>query len=95
MHGGVVLFRGTGAAARRYLEADRSRADEYYLDAGASPAELAVVDHSGSVVEEVSLSPVAYAGWVDWVDPVTGSRWVGPATPGTGGGARRGSRRWW
>ena len=30
MKGGVILFRGSGAAARRYVEADRSRADEYY-----------------------------------------------------------------
>ena len=28
MKGGVILFRGNGAAARRYIEADRSRADE-------------------------------------------------------------------
>mgnify|MGYP007061743183 CR=1 FL=1 len=33
MKGGVILFRGSGAAARRYVEADRSRADEYYLGA--------------------------------------------------------------
>ncbi len=33
MRSGVILFRGTGAAARRYLEADRSGADEYYLEA--------------------------------------------------------------
>ncbi|WP_256451810.1 relaxase domain-containing protein [Leucobacter rhizosphaerae] len=29
MKGGVILFRGSGASARRYVEADRSRADEY------------------------------------------------------------------
>ncbi len=29
MKGGVSLLRSTGAAARRYVEADRSRADEY------------------------------------------------------------------
>ena len=34
MKGGVILFHGSGAAARRYVEADRSRADEYYLGAG-------------------------------------------------------------
>ena len=28
MKGGVILFRGNGAAARRYLESDRSTADE-------------------------------------------------------------------
>ena len=72
MKGGVILFRGTGSAARRYLESDRSRADEYYLGAGAAPAELRVVDATGSVIDERTLTPEAYAGWVDWVDPVTG-----------------------
>lgn len=38
MRGGVILFRGTGTAARRYLESDRLRADEYYLEAGVAPA---------------------------------------------------------
>ena len=36
MKGGVILFRGTGAAACRYLESDRSRADDYYLEDGAT-----------------------------------------------------------
>ena len=43
MKGGVILFRGTGADARRYLESDRSRADEYYLEGGTSIAEFSVV----------------------------------------------------
>lgn len=38
MKGGVILFRGTGAAACRYLESDRSRADDYYLEDGATLA---------------------------------------------------------
>ncbi len=38
MKGGVILFRGTGAAARRYLESDRSTADEYYLEGGTALA---------------------------------------------------------
>lgn len=47
MRGGVILFRGTGTAARRYLEADRSQADEYYLEAGEARAGLCVVDGTG------------------------------------------------
>jgi hypothetical protein len=39
MKGGVILFRGNGAAARRYVEADRSGADEYYLGADNAVAE--------------------------------------------------------
>lgn len=47
MKGGVILFRGSGAAARRYVEADRSRADEYYLGAEDAVAEYAVIDSTG------------------------------------------------
>ena len=63
MRGGVILFRGTGTAARRYLEADRSQADEYYLEAGAARAELSVVDGTGRTIDERALTPVEYAGW--------------------------------
>ena len=71
MRGGVILFRGTGTAARRYLEADRSQADEYYLEAGAARAELSVVDGTGRTIDERALTPVEYAGWVDWIDPIS------------------------
>jgi len=29
MHGGMKVYRGSAAAARTYVEADRSRADDY------------------------------------------------------------------
>ena len=90
MHGGVILFRGVGAAARRYLEADRSGADEYYLEAGAARAEFSAVDGTGRVVAERSLPPFQYAGWVDWVDPITGDAM---GTPRRGGEVRQGSPR--
>ena len=57
MKGGVILFRGSGADARRYLESDRSRADEYYLEGGAALAEFAVVDGKGVVIGEGVLGP--------------------------------------
>ncbi len=90
MRGGVILFRGTGTAARRYLESDRSRADEYYLGADASPAEFTVVDQSGKVIEETSLTPVGYAAWVDWVNPSTGESMGRARQAGDG---RKGSPR--
>ena len=34
MHGGVKFYRGSAAAARSYVEADHSRADDYYLAEG-------------------------------------------------------------
>jgi hypothetical protein len=90
VRGGVILFRGAGVAARRYLEADRSRADEYYLEGGVARAELSLVDGAGRIIGQRALTPPEYAGWVDWVDPVTGESM---GTPRQAGEARRGSPR--
>ncbi|MCW2814617.1 MAG: ATP-dependent exoDNAse, partial [Nocardioides sp.] len=38
MHGGVKFYRGSAAAARSYVEADRSRVDDYYLAEGTGVA---------------------------------------------------------
>ncbi|EED6097955.1 relaxase domain-containing protein, partial [Salmonella enterica subsp. enterica serovar Typhimurium] len=88
MKGGVILFRGSGAAARRYVEADRSRADEYYLGADDAVAEYAVIDAGGEVTAALSLSAGEYEAWVDWVNPETGESMGIPRQPGEG---RRGS----
>lgn len=90
MRGGVILFRGTGADARRYVEADRARADDYYLGADASVAQFVALDGNGNVTVELSLDPKAYAAWVDWVHPVTGESMGKPRLAGEG---RRGSPR--
>lgn len=90
MKGGVILFRGSGADARRYLESDRSRADEYYLDGGTSLAEFSVVDGDGEVIGEGALTPDEYAQWVDWINPLTGESMGKPRLPGDG---RQGSPR--
>ena len=90
MKGGVILFRGSGTDARRYLESDRSRADEYYLEGGVSLAEFSVVDGAGEVVGEGALTPDQYADWVDWVNPFTGESMGVPRLPGDG---KRGSPR--
>jgi len=72
VHGGVKVYRGAASAARAYVEADRSRVDDYYLAEssglarrfGASPAEgvqgLGVLDGDG------------YEQWVAGRDPVIG-----------------------
>jgi hypothetical protein len=86
--GGIVLFRGTGAAARRYVEADRSGADEYYLGADHTVAQWTTVDATGAVTAGRSLSADGYEGWVNWVHPVTGEQMGTPRHPGEG---RRGS----
>ena len=90
MKGGVTLFRGTGAAARRYLESDRSTADDYYLEGGTALAEFTLTDSTGEVVADRELSPEEYAAWVDWTDPLTGTSMGTSRLPGDG---RRGSPR--
>ncbi|WP_212745870.1 MobF family relaxase [Sinomonas susongensis] len=83
MKGGVTLFRGDGAAARRYVESDRLRADDYYLGNGAV-AEFVQLDRDGDVTAIRELAPEAYAGWVDWVHPVTGEHLGIPRRAGEG-----------
>lgn len=81
MYGGVILFRGTGADARRYVEADRSRADDYYLSDGAG-VEYAMLNASGETVTVWALSNEEYAGWVDWINPDSGERMGRPRLAG-------------
>jgi exodeoxyribonuclease V alpha subunit len=38
VHGGLKVYTGAPAAARCYVEADRSRADDYYLAEGTGVA---------------------------------------------------------
>ncbi|EXJ52700.1 conjugative relaxase TrwC [Microbacterium sp. MRS-1] len=86
----MILFRGTGAAALRYLESDRSRADDYYLEGGTAIAEFAVVDGKGLVIGEGALTPDEYAAWVDWTNPLTGESM---GTPRKAGEGKQGSPR--
>jgi thymidine kinase len=90
MKGGVILFRGSGADARRYLESDRSRADDYYLEGGTTLAEFSVVDGDGEVIGEGALTPDEYAQWADWVNPLTSESMGKPRLTGDG---RQGSPR--
>ena len=82
MHGGVIPFRGTGADALRYVESDRSRADDYYLGAETTVSQFAALDGAGAVTAELALDPVAYAGWVDWTNPLTGESMGKPRRAG-------------
>ena len=72
MHGGVKVYRGTAAAARNYVEADRSRADDYYLTEGTGIARRFVTGADGPVVELASLSGEGYEAWVAGLDPEAG-----------------------
>lgn len=84
---------GTGAAACRYLESDRSRADDYYLEGGTALAAFTVTGGCGEVLATSELDAATYAGWVDGIDPLTETSMGKPRLPGEEGTARRGSPR--
>jgi len=72
VHGGVKVYRGAAGAARMYVEADRSRADDYYLAEGTGIAQRFTATGDGHVVEVASMDGDAYEGWVAGLDPDTG-----------------------
>ena len=77
MHGGLKIYRGSAVAARNYVEADRSRADDYYLAEGSGFAELYVARRLGSdgqatVRRSVSMDGDTYERWVSGYDIDTG-----------------------
>lgn len=81
MRGGVIRFRGTGTDALRYIESDRSRADDYYLS-DAMGVQYAVLDHTGEAVIARELTAAEYSGWVDWINPDTGESMGKPRLAG-------------
>ena len=54
MHGGMKVYVGSPTAARAYLEADRGRADDYYLSEGTGLARRFVA-RDGRVAERAPL----------------------------------------
>ena len=63
VHGGLKIYRGNAAAARAYVEADRSRADDYYLAEGTGLAARLVATRDG-VVELAAMGGPVYERWV-------------------------------
>ncbi len=84
MHGGVKFYRGAAGAARSYVEADRSRVDDYYLAEGTGLAERYVATptavggtpggygQNGVVRAGGTLDGPAYERWVAGYDVETG-----------------------
>jgi exodeoxyribonuclease V alpha subunit len=72
MHGGVKVYRGAAAAARHYVEADRSRADDYYLAEGSGVA-MRIVATPASVQHRADMDGETYEKWVAGVDVETGA----------------------
>ncbi len=80
MHGGVKFYRGSPSAARSYVEADRSRVDDYYLAEGTGLAERFIARPAGAggriggrtVEAGGTLDGPAYERWVAGYDVETG-----------------------
>ncbi len=72
MHGGVKFYRGSAAAARSYVEADHSRADDYYLAEGSGVAEHYIAG-PGAVQRVGDLDGPTYERWVAGYDVLTGA----------------------
>ena len=72
MHGGVKVYRGAASAARAYVEADRSRVDDYYLAEGSGLARRFGASPGAGVQDLGVLDGDGYEQWVAGRDPVTG-----------------------
>ena len=75
MHGGVKFYRGSAADARSYVEADHSRADDYYLAEGSGVAEhyaVAAGDDGVRAERRPDLDGPTYERWVAGYDVATG-----------------------
>jgi len=84
VHGGVKFYRGSPSAARSYVEADRSRVDDYYLAEGTGLATRYVATptteggtqgvrpEAGGVCHAGTLDGPAYEQWAAGYDVETG-----------------------
>jgi hypothetical protein len=72
MHGGLKVYRGSPAAARSYVEADRGRVDDYYLAEGTGVAQRYLASTEAGVRPGGTLSGDDYEAWVGGYDPATG-----------------------
>jgi conjugative relaxase-like TrwC/TraI family protein len=67
----MKVYSGSPATARHYVEADRGRADDYYLAEGTGVARRYTAT-AGRVAELVPLTGDTYEAWVAGHDPETG-----------------------
>ncbi|HEX7355023.1 MAG TPA: MobF family relaxase [Mycobacteriales bacterium] len=67
----MKVYAGSPAGARCYVEADRGRADDYYLAEGSGLARRYTAG-DGRVVELAPLAGEGYEAWVGGLDPDTG-----------------------
>ena len=72
MHGGLKVYRGSPAAARNYVEADRGRADDYYLAESTGVAQRYLASPEVGMRHGGTLTGDAYEAWVGGYNPDTG-----------------------
>jgi exodeoxyribonuclease V alpha subunit len=72
VHGGMKVYRGAAAAARHYVEADRCRADDYYLAEGGGIA-MRMVGTPDGVSSRADMDGATYERWVAGYDVETGA----------------------
>src|SRR3712207_4493510 len=72
MHGRMKIYPGFPSAARHYVEAGRSRADDYYFTEETGLARRYTAG-GGRVAELAALSGDGYEAWVAGLDPGTGT----------------------
>ena len=76
MHGGVKFYRGSAGAARSYVEADRSRVDDYYLADGTGLAERYVATPTPEGVRPGGYGQEGAVRAAGMMDGPTYEKWV-------------------
>jgi conjugative relaxase-like TrwC/TraI family protein len=71
----VKFYRGSARAARNYLEATRTRADDYYLSEREPAARRYEVTGEGELSRLGGMAGDGYQAWVAGIDPQTGEQW--------------------
>ena len=69
----MKVYRGAAAAARHYVEADRSRADDYYLAEGSGVA-MRLVANAEGIERRDDMDGETYEQWVAGYDVETGAK---------------------
>lgn len=85
VHGGVKFYRGAPGAARSYVEAGRSRADDYYLAEGTGLASRYVAERAAPAApgDARAASPVVVTRAAE-LDSDSYEQWVAGHDVGTG-----------
>jgi hypothetical protein len=86
----MKVYRGAARGARAYLDADRSRADDYYLTEGSGIARRYAAGAEHPVRELAPLTGNGYEAWVAGLDPETGGAAGTVAAGRKRGAVRRG-----